>query len=140
MADLSSVDTIVVVMMENRSFDHLLGYLSLRDYGGLAVDGLRDDLDWRRQYANPGPPDNFMYEATRLHQLHVPDPPHERNNIAIQLGNPGVNGVFPMKGFIQNAGGNSQVMQYYTGPDAPITDFLARNFAICDRWFAPLPA
>jgi len=30
--DLSLIDTIVIVMMENRSFDHLLGYLSLPDW------------------------------------------------------------------------------------------------------------
>src|SRR5262249_1777317 len=76
----------------------------------------------------------------QLHQLHVPDPPHERKNIAVQLGQPDAAGRFPMKGFIQSASGNSQVMQYYTAADVPITDFLARNFVVCDHWFAPLPA
>ena len=33
-ADLGLIDTIVVLMMENRSFDHMLGYLSLPKYGG----------------------------------------------------------------------------------------------------------
>ena len=139
-ADLNSIDTIVVVLMENRSFDHILGYLNLPDFGGLDVDGIRNSQEWLRQYANPGPPNNFMYEATPLNELHVADPPHERKNIAIQLGNSDANGVFPMKGFIESAGDNSQVMQYYTGPTVPITDFFARNFAICNRWFAPLPA
>jgi phospholipase C len=140
MADLNSVDTIVVVIMENRSFDHLLGYLSLPGSDRLAVDGIQDSEEWRRRYANPGPPNNFMYEATPLRELHVPDPPHERKNIAVQLGERDANRVFPMKGFIESASGNSQVMQYYTAQTVPITDFFARNFAICDRWFAPLPA
>lgn len=138
--DLDKIDTIVVLIMENRSFDHLLGYLNLQDFGSLDVDGLRDDLDWRRQYANPGPPNNFMYQATQLHDLHIVDPPHERKNIAVQLGTPNADGVFPMKGFIDSAGGNSQVMQFYTKPDVPIMDFFARNFRVCRRWFAPLPA
>ena len=30
MATLDQIDTIVIVMMENRSFDHMLGYLSLK--------------------------------------------------------------------------------------------------------------
>ncbi len=137
--DLSSIDTIVVVMMENRSFDHLAGYLNLPGDDRIAVDGIQDDPDWRKRYANPGPPNNFMYEATPLHELHVADPPHERSNVAIQLGNPEA-GIFPMKGFIQSAGGNSQVMQYYGADQVPVTDFFARNFGICDRWFAPLPA
>ena len=36
MASLEKVDHIVVLMLENRSFDHMLGYLSL--------EGGRDDL------------------------------------------------------------------------------------------------
>ncbi|MGO9059744.1 MAG: alkaline phosphatase family protein [Candidatus Binataceae bacterium] len=139
-ADLNSIETIVVVMMENRSFDHLVGYLNLPGDGRLAVEGIQDDADWRKRYANPGPPNNFMYEATPLNELHVADPLHERSNIAIQLGNSDANGVFPMKGFIESAGGNSQVMQYYTAGTVPIIDFFAHNFAVCDRWFAPLPA
>src|SRR5215472_6680929 len=140
MADLNSVDTMVVVLMENRSFDHLLGYLNLPAAKRIAVDGVQDDPAWRQRYANPGPPNNFMYEATPLRGLHVADPPHERANIAIQLGAPNAEHVFPMKGFIQSAGGNSEVMQYYGADTVPITDFFAHNFAVCDKWFAPLPA
>jgi phospholipase C len=33
MADLSLIETIVVVLMETRSFDHVLGYLGLPQYG-----------------------------------------------------------------------------------------------------------
>ena len=42
-ANLEKVDHVVVVMLENRSFDHMLGYLSLS--GGRAeIDGLRPGL------------------------------------------------------------------------------------------------
>ncbi len=140
MADLNSVETIVVVIMENRSFDHLLGYLNLPGSGRIALDGIQDSEQWRRSCANPGPPNNFMYEPTPLAELHVTDPPHERANIALQLGERSAEGVFPMKGFIHSAGGNSQVMQYYDAATVPVTDFFAHNFALCDRWFAPLPA
>src|SRR6185295_8716201 len=40
---LANIDHIVVLMMENRSFDHMLGYLS-KDGGRVDVDGLRDGL------------------------------------------------------------------------------------------------
>jgi phospholipase C len=140
MADVNSVDTIVVVIMENRSFDHLLGYLNLPGPDRIALEGLQNDQDWLQRYANPGPPNDFMYEATPLRELHVPDPPHERSDIAVQLGTPDERLVFPMKGFIKSAGGNSQVMQYYTAETVPVSDFFAHNFAICDHWFAPLPA
>ena len=38
--DLSRVKTIVMVMMKNRSFDHLLGYLSLAPYNWTSINGL----------------------------------------------------------------------------------------------------
>jgi phospholipase C len=49
-------------------------------------------------------------------------------------------GRFPLDGFIQSAGGDAMVMNYNHPADVPITDFLARNFCVCNRWFAPLPA
>jgi phospholipase C len=43
---LDSITTVVVVMMENRSFDHVLGYLTLRK-GWENVDGVKpDDPAW----------------------------------------------------------------------------------------------
>src|SRR5229473_1371922 len=109
MAALDLIDTIVIVMMENRSFDHMLGYLRLPANGGVPLDGIRDDAGWRQKYANPGPPNNFMYEAIPQQDLHIPDPPHERADIKVQLGEP-AGGVYPMKGFIASAKGDSEVM------------------------------
>ena len=52
-SDLSLIDTIVVLMMENRSFDHMLGYLSLPQFGGRAdVNGLSADQAWLDRVAN----------------------------------------------------------------------------------------
>src|SRR3954447_26178183 len=39
-ANLKKIDHIVVLMMENRSFDHMLGYLSL-EAGRTDIDGLK---------------------------------------------------------------------------------------------------
>ena len=44
--DLSKIKTIVVVMLENRSFDHMLGYLSLPPFNQSEVDGLSNNPDW----------------------------------------------------------------------------------------------
>ena len=44
---LSDIKNIVILMMENRSFDHLLGYLSLGAGGRADVNGLRDSGDAR---------------------------------------------------------------------------------------------
>jgi phospholipase C len=142
---LDQIDIIVIVMMENRSFDHLLGYLSLPTSDPrpkpLKLDGLRNDPAWLKQNANPGlPPDSFMYEQVLLHELNIIDSPHERPDVAAQLGPIQPGGLYPMKGFVQNAKGDSNVMGYYNSDVVPIHDFFARNFCVCDRWFAALPA
>jgi len=138
---LDQIDTLVIVMMENRSFDHLLGHLSLPAFGSLPLDGLRNDQAWLQANANPGlPPDNFMYEQVPLHELNIADSGHERADVAAQLGPRQPNGRYPMKGFVQSARGDSNVMGYYDSTVVPVHDFFARNFCLCDNWFAPLPA
>jgi len=152
MADPKAIDTIVVVIMENRSFDHMLGYLSLPDYGRDEVEGLKTDgthlpLTWQPPYILPGPYTPFRMPSPRRPLPNKMDPPHERPNIATQLG-PQANGIYPMKGFIQsygdkiNVNGVNQpvVMGYFTGEDLPTTHFFAENFLICDHWFSALPA
>src|SRR5207245_6329987 len=84
MAALDQIRTIVVVIMENRSFDHVLGYLSLPQHGGRRdVDGLVDvDTDPRfaseydQQIYRPFP----MADGRLLHDL-----PHGRREVAVQL-------------------------------------------------------
>jgi phospholipase C len=52
MTPLDRVDTIVMVMLENRSFDHMLGHLSYGQYAnGSEVDGITGPLK-RDAYAN----------------------------------------------------------------------------------------
>jgi phospholipase C len=140
--NLDVIQTIVILMMENRSFDHMLGYLSLPKYAGdypsvKDVNGLRDDQAWLNSVANQW--QEHSYFPIPLADARIPDPPHERSYIAIQLGTP-VNGKFPLDGFITSAKGTTDVMNYQTPATVPITDFFARNFRICDRWFSCIPA
>lgn len=143
--DLSKIETVVIVMMENRSFDHMLGYLALAQYGHpnyYKIEGLQHALTY---YAHD------PYPPRRLEDLSLdPDPPHEREDIARQINDP-IRG--PMKGFVESYRPAFEkyratsphprltgVMEYCTAVEVYVTDFLARNFAICDHWFAPLPA
>ncbi len=48
---------------------HLSATLACRGPSRLAVDGIQDSEEWRWRFANPGPPNNFMYEATPLSSL-----------------------------------------------------------------------
>jgi len=146
--NLSRIQTIVVLMMENRSFDHMLGYLSLPPFNRTDVDGLSNDPAWVARATNA---DNGRSVAPFLsnNPYSLPDdfdPPHERENIANHLGAP-VNGVFPMNGFVSaipnsvsaNPAARDLVMSYFGAAEVPTNHFLASNFAICDRWFCSLP-
>ena len=150
---LSDIETIVIVIMENRSFDHLCGYLSLPAGDGappLAVEGLRADAAWRDPFVN-------LFEGAPypLHRLGpetqiIDDPDHTQKSIAMQIttapasGPPGQMGGF-VKSYVTYAPHNhppanqSLVLGYYDAAAAPMVDFFARNFAICDHWFAALP-
>jgi phospholipase C len=142
---LDFIDTVAVVIMENRSFDHMLGYLSLPPHNR-AVDGIQLNPDDTHKFTNDYR--GHIYPQFHLTELSLPtDPPHERTFINMQLGPP-TNGVFPMNGFVRSYATQREVerddqppvMGYYTSAEIPITHFLAENFAICDKWFASLPA
>jgi phospholipase C len=72
MADLlRDVDTIVIVLMENRSFDHVLGYLGLPPFNW-AIEGIQKCNNPR--YANPY--NNKTYSLFQMSRLDMPhDPP-----------------------------------------------------------------
>jgi phospholipase C len=146
--NLDLIETVAVVIMENRSFDHVLGYRSLPAYGKL-VDGQSTDPNWLAHYGN-----SFNGNSTQpFYRTDLElsgDPPHEHDDVRIQIGAdfPWPNGSAPMNGFASNyatgpgvpAAAYAEVMGYYTPAEVPTAHFLAENFAICDRWFSSLPA
>ncbi|HET6248460.1 MAG TPA: alkaline phosphatase family protein [Tepidisphaeraceae bacterium] len=138
--DLANIKTVIIVMMENRSFDHMLGYLSLPPWSRGNVDGLRTDPAWLAQFANVH--DGKGYQPFHLSRPNQPlpgDPPHDRADIATQLDG-------PMTGFVNSCAtadpvsGNPVVMGYFNADDLPTTHFFAQQFAICDHWFSAIPA
>src|SRR5436309_14305942 len=78
MAALGSIKRIFVLMLENRSFDHMLGYLSLK--GALPVNGLRHPLDPHTNTYNGQP-----YPLFPLTSHRVPDALHDMQHIRIQI-------------------------------------------------------
>ena len=150
MIDLDKIQTIVVVMMENRSFDHMLGYLSLEPYNW-NVDGLGKTSAWLDQAASVYAGSKYPpFGLTDPYDAMDADPPHERDQIATQMGT-AVAGVFPMDGFVINyasaqgamtvtPGSQPPVMGYFSAEQVPVTDFFAQNFAVCDHWYSSLPA
>jgi phospholipase C len=142
-AALDSVQTIVVLMLENRSFDHVLGHLRLPAFGNRRdVDGLEnpDDNPAYVNYFEGREHSPFLLRDQRF----ISDMPHSRARVATQLAF--ANGRATMSGFAQayaehsgNTLAQPPVLGYLTPDDVPVSSFLARTFLTCDRWFAPLP-
>ncbi len=143
-----SIDTIVIVMLENRSFDHMLGYLRLPDiprFGARPeVDGLRSLDD--PQYANPSGSGDPVRPFLVDEDAPLPsDLPHERPFVAQQVAYSADDG-FAMNGFVKafEAFTGASVrdpapMRVMTPQFLPVTSFFAEEFAVCDQWHAPLP-
>jgi phospholipase C len=135
-ANLEKIDHIVVLMLENRSFDHMLGYLSLEGARG-DVDGLREE------FANDH--DGRSYPIHHLDSTAIAgDPDHSASSVGLQIGDGAMNGfVTSFAGTLSRRGVQEgdpgRVMGYYNAADVPVYDHLARGFAVCDRWFSPVP-
>jgi phospholipase C len=146
---LKDIDTFVIVMLENRSFDHVAGYLSLPPPNpAMPVDGLRDDPAWIAAHANPNPlggPPISVYPLADGVQT-IADPPHDYVSIATQIDTaPQAGPPNGMGGFVKSYVASSPpdpklVMGYYTGGGVTMFDFFAQHFVVCDNWYSSLPS
>jgi phospholipase C len=140
---LSQIDHIVVLMLENRSFDTMLGYLALDD----AYD-FHDQLDGLDATMK----NTYRHKAYRVHPLpgttmqSWETPHHDGPDVDEQLARHG--GGF-VKNFVrtrdaahQSAAANPAgccVTGYHTGDQLYAFDHLARSYTVCDRWFSSVP-
>ncbi|MBL9024952.1 MAG: alkaline phosphatase family protein [Myxococcales bacterium] len=121
---LAPIDTIVVLMMENRSFDHYFGALQLLE-GRTDIEGLSGGE------SNPQPGGGAV-GVFQLNDFTVVDPPHEWDACHEQWNN-GMNDGF----VIAHAGPNqADVMGYHIREHIPILYALSDSYALCDQWFA----
>jgi phospholipase C len=128
---------LVVLMLENRSFDHMLGFLP-------GVNGL--DPAWTNPLSAEGPLVQVSRDARTVHDL-IPDPGHEWINVNVQIfEDPGGNGAPTMKGFVEDyalvshdRGQAPNIMKCFTPETLPVLSTLARQYAVCDRWFSSVP-
>jgi phospholipase C len=140
---------VFVLMLENRSFDHLLGQSGI---AGINVPSNTDaNLDPRtNQYISAGPfPSGPVYQLDNSYR----DPSHEFIDALEQLTRltkypP--NSAYPANkidnsGFVIDYHDNAKsqkedtVMYGFTAEQLPILNSLARQFAVCDCWFSALP-
>ena len=132
---------IVVLMMENRSFDHLLGLLmdEIPDLRGVRPG------DWTNVDAK-GNVHALTDDAAYQGQLRV-DPPHDfwsmRQQIFAHPGRPTMPPTPDMQGFAvtyQRAGGNpANIMKCFRPERLPTLRALAKNYLVCDNWFSAVP-
>ena len=141
---LDRLKHIVVLMMENRSFDHMLGFMKQQVPG---IDGLNGDE------SNPDtavPPQDALVQPTAAAQAELnPDPDHSWAGTNLQIfGNEqGVDDGSPkMKGFVkayfnkrQDVNHSHNIMHCFSPDNLPVLTYLAQQYAVCDRWFASLP-
>jgi phospholipase C len=139
---LDNVKTIVLLMFENRSFDHMMGHLSLENL--LPVNGLKKPLQGFSNsfQGDPYPVYNFRNDVRLPFDL-----PHECDEVATQLAWSEARKKFTMGGFVKayaastGVGPNARTepMGYFKSTHVPVTSFLARTFCACDNWFCSLP-
>jgi phospholipase C len=132
--DLGKVDHIVVVVMENRSFDHMLGFLS-RDNGRTDVEGLKQETNGTRtqfNYYNG----RFFYPEKLVTTRIVGSPDHSHEAVKGQMADGMMHFVSDYAKKLQDDGVGAAVMGYYGGDQLRTYAMLADNFAICDHWFA----
>lgn len=121
-----TVDTVIMVMMENRSFDHWFGARALLE-GRLDEDGLTASMVNYNSAGEPVAP--FRAVAPCLS-----DPPHGWSSSHNQW-NEGTNDGF-VREYARSSGGDGvDVMGYLTRDDLPISWALADAFLNCDRYF-----
>jgi phospholipase C len=115
----SGIQHIVVVTMENRSFDHFFGWL--RDADGRQA-GLR--------YADSNGSAHATYPlAPDYTGCGHPDPDHSYSGSRVAWNNGS------MDGFLRAGSNDLYSIGYYTEPDLPFLGALAQHYLVCDRYF-----
>lgn len=147
------IKTIVVLVQENRSFDHMLGWMKSLNP---EIDGVTGTESNPISTSDPNSARIFFGDRS----VYVdPDPGHSIQAIYEQVfGQPwtqaSASGNLPpptMRGFVQNANKTQEekeegsalaeaVMNGFKPEAVPVYRELVKEFAVCDRWFASVPA
>jgi phospholipase C len=156
-AILPQIDHVVVLMMENRSLDNLLGWIypsgatpaqvlpagSPSSYDGLNSSFWNSDPSvncGQPVYVSDGTTQWTDADGTVISEWFVPspDPGEEFDHVTTQISN-GMGG-FLTDYVTQEAGTPAeQIMQSYSVAQLPIISTLATSFAVSDAWFASVP-
>jgi phospholipase C len=161
---LQRIEHIVVLQLENRSFDHMLGYLALPgnelpSHGELdnVVNGFGGEANSFKGVDYP--PEPLDEDAFDRHDL---DPPHDADEVERQIADGKMSGFVEAwarklhkkngwKRWAKRAWAKLRrrpyldpaklraVVGYVTAEKVLVFDHLARHFCVCDNWFCAVP-
>jgi phospholipase C len=138
-AGLQGLKHIVVLMMENRSFDHMLGSLRAVDVRINGLTGTESNLDTTNEPAKVAPMAEYQSQLD-------PDPDHHFPAVHQQLFNGGPVTNPTMTGFVRSyyqqqkdVKHSRKIMYYFEKDKLPVLSTLATNFALFNGWFASIP-
>lgn len=128
---MDPIQHIVVLMLENASFDRMLGLAP-------GVDG----VDPAHPQTNPDFPTGVPVAQGPTTETNMPlDPEHDLDDCLRQIAG-------PCQGFVadfaqhypqSSAALRQEVMGYYEPQSLSVLYTLAKSFLVCDRWFSSLP-
>jgi phospholipase C len=122
--DKSGIKHVVVAMMENRSFDHLLGWLPGAD--GRQAGLVYTDSQGTAHETHPLAPD--------FQGCGHPDPDHSYEGARVEYDG----GL--CDGWLRAGANDEYAIGYYTQDDLPFLGQAAPDWTVCDRYFASILA
>ncbi|KAK6925529.1 Phosphoesterase [Dillenia turbinata] len=135
------IKTVVVLVMENRSFDHMLGWMKKLNPKINGVDGSESNP---LSTTDPNSPRIFFQDQSHYVD---PDPGHSFQAIREQIfgSNDTSADPPPMNGFAQQANSMNStmpesVMNGFQPDKVAVYKALVSEFAVFDRWFASVPS
>jgi phospholipase C len=149
----SPIKHVFVVMFENRSFDHLLGFSGIQGVDALSglatsIEGIKKPDDFKVEF--PLGSGKFFMPVLDAPYSMTADPPHEFLDTVDQLsgdrllykpgGYPTIhNGGFTKSFSSCDAKDPAGNLRCLSESQIPVIHQLAREFAVCDHWFSSVP-
>lgn len=147
----TKVKHVVYLMLENRSFDHVCGWLYENDKPAHIIGAKGPFKGADRKFFNRDGKKKIHLSKFRdgkvdekqLLEIFTEDPYHDNSDVMRQLFHDDPEGykkgaVPDMGGFIANNGAVN-VMETFTPEQLPVLNGLAKNFAVSDDWFCSMP-
>src|SRR4051812_14611532 len=138
---LDNLKHLVVLMMENRSFDHMLGALK-KDFPKInGLSGTEWNPDSNGDHIQVSPDASFQGQLDH-------DPDHHFPGVDLQIfgGDPSPGRSPNMQGFIKSYAtqgvsvkASHAIMKYFARKNVPVITTLATEYAVFNGWFSSIP-